>query len=83
MVQADFATRWNDAEENQRLPDLVTATHWVGAVRGLETQGKLKMVVSERLSFLTNYASCPDFAGRFLWMVRGSEHPSRLGTRWS
>ena len=52
MAQADFPVRWKEAEELHRLPDLLTATHWAGAVRGLDHEGRLQAVVSERLSSL-------------------------------
>lgn len=76
ISQAELAVRWKDAESDHRLPDLLSATNWAGTVRALEKEGRLKPVVSERLSFLTEHASCADFALRFLHLVRDSVHPS-------
>jgi hypothetical protein len=79
MAQTDFPARWKEAEELHRLPDLLAATHLSGAVLGLDQEGKLRPVVSERLGVPTRNASCPDFAARFLWIVRSSEHPANGG----
>jgi hypothetical protein len=46
-------------------------------VRDLETQGKLKAILSERLSSLSAHATSPDFAGRFFWLVRSSQHSTK------
>jgi hypothetical protein len=79
MAQADFFGRWNEAEELHQLPDLLVATRGDGAFRILEQEGRCKAVVSQRLSYLTEYASCEDFADRALWLVRSPDLPSSRG----
>jgi thioredoxin-related protein len=76
LSRADFPGRWQQAEPLHRLPDLIAATNWAGTVRDLEKDGRLRSVLSERLTFMTENASCQDFLHRFLWMVKGSGHES-------
>jgi hypothetical protein len=76
LSRADFPTRWKHAEALHRSPDLLAATNWAGMIRELDGAGRYRAVVSERLTFKTESASCQDFDHRFLWLVRGSAHES-------
>jgi thioredoxin-related protein len=66
--------RWNRAEATGNIPDLITADKLAGLVRELETKGQLIHVQSERLSWMTEVASCDDFAGRWRFRVDNSPH---------
>lgn len=76
MTRADFSARWTQAESAHRLPDLLCPTNWAGTIRDLEKAGRLRFVGSERLTSRTDNASCQDFSGRFVMLVRGSFHES-------
>jgi thioredoxin-related protein len=66
--------RWNRAKATGNIPDLITADKLVGLVRELETKGQLIHVQSERLSWMTEVASCDDFAARWRFLVDNSPH---------
>ncbi len=74
LAREDFADRWDDAIVQHRLPELITGDRLVGLLVDLHTKGRLIMVRSERLSWMTEVASCADFAGRWLFLVVGSPH---------
>ncbi len=76
MSRSDFPTRWQQAEAQHRLPDLISPTNRAGTIRDLEKAGRFRAVGSERLSQRTENAACQDFARRFLYLVRGSLHES-------
>ncbi len=74
--RADFPARWTQAEAAHRLPDLLCPTNWAGNIRELHKAGRLRSVSSNRLTWLTENASCQDFSSRFVMLVRGSLHES-------
>jgi hypothetical protein len=76
MARADFPARWQQAEAAHRLPDLLCPTNWAGVLRELDKAGRLRFVRSDRLSWRTENASCQDFLGRFVFLMRGSFHES-------
>jgi hypothetical protein len=51
-------------------------TNWAGTIRELDQAGRLRVVASERLTARTDNASCQDFSGRFVFLVRGAYHES-------
>ena len=66
--------RWERTTARGHGPDLITADKLAGLIRELETKGKLIHVQSERLSWMTEVASCDDFAGRWRFLVANSPH---------
>jgi hypothetical protein len=74
IAREDFRARWDRAQLSRKLPDLITATDWAGLIRELQRDGRLIVVRSERLTWMTEVASCADFRGRFLYLVAGSPH---------
>ncbi len=72
----DFGERWDRARAAGMAPDLIAADKLAGLVRELETKGRLIHVQSERLSWMTEVASCDDFARRWRFLVAGSAHGS-------
>jgi Thioredoxin-like len=75
--RGDFPARWQQADAMHRLPDLLGTTSWGGTIRDLfEKEGRVRIVGSERLTARTDSASCQDFSGRFVILVRGSFHES-------
>lgn len=75
MAFSDLPTRWDRAAAAKRLPDLIASEKVPASVRELERQGRLRPVVSHRLSWLPGRASCPDFAGpRQLHVLQGGPH---------
>ncbi len=71
LAFSDFPARWERASSAGRLPDLIASEKLPASARDMERQGRLLAVVSQRLAWMPGLASCPDFAGRFLHMVRG------------
>jgi len=76
ISQWDFTARWDQATEAQRLPDMVASSRMTGTLRQLDEAKRLRDVSSNRLTWRTESASCPDFARRFVWLVRESAHVS-------
>jgi hypothetical protein len=74
MAREDFGDRWEEAVGLGHLPELVTVDRFNGLFLDLEAKGRLVGVRSERLTFMTEVASCADFAGRWLSLVVGSPH---------
>jgi thioredoxin-related protein len=72
----EFAERWDRAKTTGQAPDLITADKWAGLVRDLETKGLLIHLQSERLSWMTEVASCGDFARRWRFLVADSAQKS-------
>jgi hypothetical protein len=70
--ESDFPARWKNAEEHGRLPQVLAATRLWGEVRSLDQSGAFRLVASERLAH--DKSVCPDLAGRFLFLPRGSPH---------
>jgi hypothetical protein len=71
MTRATFAERWEDADP-KHLPGLITGDRLLGLTRTLVNEGRLIHVLSERLSFRPEAASCDDFQGRWLLLEAGS-----------
>jgi thioredoxin-related protein len=69
-----LAERWDRAKATGNLPDLITADKLAGLVRELEMKGQLIHVQSERLSWMSDIASCDDFARRWRFLVADSPH---------
>ena len=63
LTHEDFPDRWDDAVVQHRLPELITGDRLVGLLADLHAKGRLIMVRSERLSWMTEVASCADFGG--------------------
>jgi hypothetical protein len=76
IARDDFAERWDRAKAAGRAPDLIVADNLAGLVRELEMNGRLIHVQSQRLSWMTEIASCDDFARRWRFLVAGSAHRS-------
>ncbi len=74
MAHGDFPDRWDDAAKGGRLPELVTGDRWTDLLFDLEAKGRLVMVRSDRLSWMRQEASCPDFQGRWLFLVARARH---------
>lgn len=74
MTREDFPARWERADAAGQAPELVTADRLAGVVRDLERKGRLLPLISERLTWTPENASCPDFAGRSAFLVAGSRH---------
>ncbi len=74
MAREDFGDRWEDAVDHGHLPELITVDRFNGLFLDLEAKGRLAGVRSERLTWMTEVASCADFAGRWLFLVAGSPH---------
>ena len=72
IARDEFTERWDRAKATGHGPDLITADNWAGLVRDLETKGLLIHVQSERLSWMTEVASCDDFARRWRFLVADS-----------
>jgi thiol-disulfide isomerase/thioredoxin len=75
IAREDFPARWDAAVADSRVPDLISPQQWAGLVRQLDDQGRFTALRSERLTWMTEVASCPDFKGRWLYVVNDSEHP--------
>ncbi len=74
MAREDFGDRWEDAVAQGHLPELITVDRFNGLFGDLAAKGRLLGVRSERLIWMTEVASCGDFAGRWLFFVAGSPH---------
>jgi hypothetical protein len=74
MAQDDFPERWDEAAGKGHVPELITADRLNGLVRDLLVKDRLIHLQSERLTWMTENASCDDFAGRWLFLVAGSAH---------
>ncbi len=74
MTREDFPDRWEDAVDQHHVPELITGDRLVGLVADLHAKGRLILVRSERLNWMTEVASCADFRGRWLFLVAGSPH---------
>lgn len=72
IAREDFPARWDDADEVGRAPELITSARMAGLIGELIEGGQLFHVHSERLMWSPEVASCPDFAGRGLFLVAGS-----------
>jgi thioredoxin-related protein len=68
IAREDFAERWDRSKATGHAPDLIAADNLAGLVRDLETKGLLIHVQSERLSWMTEVASCDDFARRWRFL---------------
>lgn len=73
LARGDFADRWEGADP-AHLPELIVADRLDVWIRGLESKSRLIRVWSERLSWMTDVASCADFKGRWLFLVAGAPH---------
>lgn len=71
-----FPARWTEADAAGHAPELITTDAVAGLVRDLEQKDRLTHVISERLTWAPENASCPDFVGRSLLLVTGSRHES-------
>jgi len=74
MARESFPVRWDRAEAASQAPELVVADQMAGLVRDLERKGRLLPLISERLTWTPENASCPDLAGRMAFLVTGSGH---------
>ena len=74
LAREDFPARWDAAESASKVPDLITADNWAGLILELESKGRLVSLRSDRLTWMTDVASCPDFKGRSLFLVTDSQH---------
>jgi thioredoxin 1 len=74
MARDDFPARWDSAVGAKKVPDIVSAEKWAGQIKSLQDQGRLSMVRSDRLIWMTDVSSCPDFKGRWLFSVHDSQH---------
>jgi thiol-disulfide isomerase/thioredoxin len=74
MAREDFPGRWDSAVAAKTVPDIVSAEKFAGQIKSLQDQGRLAVVRSDRLSWMTDISSCPDFKGRWLFSVRDSKH---------
>ena len=69
LSRESFPERWERAKAAGCLPGLVTANSSTGVIGTLLKQGRLLQLVSERLTWTPENASCSDFAGRWLYLV--------------
>ncbi len=74
MARDSFPTRWDHAEAAGQTPEIIMTDQWAGLVRDLQRQGRLIGLISERLTWTPENASCPDLAGRVAFLVAGSRH---------
>jgi thioredoxin-related protein len=74
IARDDFAARWDRAKATGNAPDLIAPEKLAGLVRALEMGGQLIHVQSERLSWMTEVASCTDFAARWRFLNVDSLH---------
>jgi hypothetical protein len=74
IAREDFPARWDAAVAASQIPDLISAQNRGGLIKQLDVGGRLKSVHSDRLTWMTELASCSDFYRRFLYVVNGSEH---------
>jgi hypothetical protein len=74
IARDDFVERWDRAKGTGTAPDLITADKWAGLVRELEMKGHLIHVQSQRLTWMSEVASCDDFARRWFFRVAASAH---------
>ncbi len=74
MARESFPARWDRAEAAGRAPEIVVADQMAGLVRDLERKGRLIPLLSGRLTWAPQNASCPDLAGRSVYLVAGSRH---------
>lgn len=72
MARETFPARWDHAAAAGRVPELVVADNLAGLVRDLNRNGHLVPIVSERLTWTPENASCPDFFRRQAFLVAGS-----------
>ncbi len=76
MARDQFADRWDDGADQGHLPEIIVADKWAGLLRDLDAKGRLIAVRSQRLTWMTESASCADLAGRWVFLVAGSPHES-------
>jgi hypothetical protein len=69
MARENFPTRWDRAEAMGQTPEIIIADQWAGLVRDLQKQGRLIELLSQRLTWTPENASCHDFAGRMGFLV--------------
>ncbi len=74
MARESFPARWDRAAAAGQVPELIMADQLAGLVRDLERVGRLLPLISERLTWTPENASCPDFAGRMALLVVASPH---------
>jgi hypothetical protein len=76
LAFSDFPVRWDRAAAAGRLPDLIASEKLPASARDLERHGRLLAVISQRLTWMSGLASCPDFTGRFLQLLHDGPHES-------
>ncbi len=74
VARADFPARWDSAVAANKAPDVISADNGGGLIRSLRSLGRFLLVRSDRLSWMTDISSCPDFKGRWLFVVNDSRH---------
>ena len=74
MARESFPERWDRAEAAGQAPELVVVDQMAGLIRELERNGRLLPMISERLTWTPENASCADLAGRMAFLVGGSRH---------
>ncbi len=74
MARENFPPRWDQSLAAGQVPELVIADQMAGLVRELGQEGRLLPLMSERLTWTPENASCPDFAGRMAFLVARSRH---------
>jgi hypothetical protein len=76
LAFSDFPACWDRAAATGRLPDLIASENLPASARDLERHGRLLAVVSQRLTWMPDLASCPDFTGRLLHLLHDGPHES-------
>jgi Thioredoxin-like len=76
LAFSDFPARWDRAAAARHLPDLIASEKLPASARDLERHGRLLAVVSQRLTWMSGLASCPDFTGRLLHLLHDGPHES-------
>jgi thiol-disulfide isomerase/thioredoxin len=74
VARDDFPARWDSAAAANKAPDVISADNRGGLIKSLESLGRFLLVRSNRLSWMTDISSCPDFKGRWLFVVSDSWH---------
>ncbi len=76
LAFSDFPARWDRAATARHLPDLIASEKLPASARDLERHGRLLAVLSQRLAWTPDLASCPDFTSRSLHLVNNGPHES-------
>jgi len=65
----NFSSRWEEAEKAGELPSIVVSKKYTPTLQNLSKLGHWRSVESDRLMWVTEWASCQDFYGASLWSV--------------